>query len=111
MQCSLWASTSTKNPKLSDVLYVESLIGPDTVNTMPDATLEAFLDHGVAASALESEVDAAEAHVAALEAAGISMERTTADLLAAGVKAFADSYDALLANIEAKAKRLAAAGA
>ncbi len=111
VQRPLWASTSTKNPDLSDVLYVESLIGPDTVNTMPDATLEAFLDHGVAASTLESGVDAAEAHVAALEAAGVSMERTTADLLAAGVKAFADSYDALLANIEAKAKRLAAAGA
>ncbi len=111
VQRPLWASTSTKNPDLSDVLYVESLIGPDTVNTMPDATLEAFLDHGIAASTLEDGVEAAEAHVAALEAVGVSMERTTADLLTAGVKAFADSYDALLANIEAKAKRLAAAGA
>ena len=78
---------------------------------MPDATLDAFLDHGVVASTLERDVEAAEAHVAALEAAGISMERTTSDLLDAGVKAFADSYDGLLANIEAKAKRLAAAGA
>ena len=60
---------------------------------------------------LENELEQAEAHVAALEAAGVSMEGTTADLLDAGVKAFANSYDALLANIEAKAKRLAAAGA
>ena len=111
VQRPLWASTSTKNPALSDVLYVESLIGPDTVNTMPDATLEAFLDHGTVASTLESDVETAEAHVAGLEALGVSMEHTTADLLAAGVKAFADSYDALLGNIEAKAKRLAAAGA
>ena len=107
----LWASTSTKNPALSDVLYVESLIGPDTVNTMPDATLGAFLDHGKVAPTLEREVEAAEVHVTALEAAGVSMASTTADLLDSGVKAFADSYDALLANIEAKAKRLAAAGA
>ena len=111
VQRPLWASTSTKNPALSDVLYVESLVGPDTVNTMPDVTLEAFLDHGLAVPSLESELEQAEAHVAALEATGVSMARTTAELLDAGVKAFADSYDALLANIEAKAKLLAAAGA
>ena len=111
VQRPLWASTSTKNPALSDVFYVDGLVGPDTVNTMPDVTLEAFLDHGFAVPTLENELEQAEAHVAALEAAGVSMENTTSDLLDAGVEAFADSYDALLANIEAKAKLLAAAGA
>ena len=110
VQRPLWASTSTKNPALSDVLYVESLIGRHTVNTMPDATLEAFLDHGRAAESLERNLHTAEQTIASLESVGISMEQTTARLLADGVKAFADSYDKLLANIDEKASRLAAAG-
>ena len=96
----LWASTSTKNPDYSDVLYVESLIGPDTVDTMPEATLLAFLEHGQAANTLEQDVDSAERVFEALEEAGVDMERVTAKLLADGVKSFADSFDALKADIE-----------
>ena len=110
VQRPLWASTSTKNPVLSDVLYVESLIGRDTVNTMPDVTLAAFLEHGRATESLESDLRMAEQTIESLESACVSMEQTTAKLLADGVKAFADSYDKLLANIDSKAARLAAAG-
>ena len=111
VQRPLWASTSTKNPALSDVLYVETLIGRHTVNTMPDVTLDAFLHHGRAAPTLESGLADAEVHVAALEAAGVSMAQVTSELLDAGVQAFADSYDALLANIASKAERLVTARA
>ncbi|MBM2826279.1 MAG: talA [Dehalococcoidia bacterium] len=102
LQRPLWASTSTKNPAYSDLLYVEPLIGPNTVNTVPDATLEAMLAHGTAASTLEQGVDDAQADIKALEEAGISMAQVTAKLLADGVKAFADSYDKLLVNIAEK---------
>ena len=98
----LWASTSTKNPAYSDVLYVEALIGPNTVNTMPDATLNAFLEHGSASESLNSEVEEAQDTVDSLEAAGISMDTLTAKLLADGVKSFADSYDELIGNIAHK---------
>ena len=106
VQRPLWGSTSTKNPAYSDVLYVESLIGRDTVNTMPEAALTAFLEHGAAAETLEQDVDGAEGIFQAMADAGISMERVTDKLLADGVKAFADSYDQLLANIEEKRRRL-----
>ena len=98
----LWASTGTKNPAYSDVMYVEQLIAPDTVNTMPEATLFAFLEHGRAEVALNGQVDGADQVIKALAAAGISMEAVTVKLLADGVKAFADSYDRLLANIADK---------
>ena len=106
VQRPLWASTSTKNPEYSDVLYVETLVGPHTVNTMPDATLDAFMDHGAARPSIED--DAAEAYevIRSLEAAGISMEAVTAQLMDEGVKAFADSFDLLLENIDAKRVRL-----
>ena len=108
VQRPLWASTSTKNPHYSDVLYVEPLIGRDTVNTMPQATLTAFLEHGHAEEGLEREVEEAEGLMEALAVAGISMEQVTDKLLTDGVKAFADSFDKLLENIEEKKARLMA---
>jgi len=102
----LWASTSTKNPQYDDILYVQPLIGPDTVNTMPGVTLNAFRDHGIAALTLEKDVDQARQLMEKLAALGVDMEKVTTDLLAAGVKAFADSYDLLLAGIAAKRSAL-----
>jgi transaldolase len=106
VQRPLWASTSTKNPDYSDVMYPESLIGPDTVNTMPEPTLMAFLEHGVAANSLEQDLEEAEAVFDALEEAGISMEQVTAKVLSDGVKIFSDSYDELMSNIADKRARL-----
>ena len=106
VQRPLWASTSTKNPEYSDVLYVETLVGPHTVNTMPDATLDAFLDHGAARLSIEDDASEAYEVIRSLEAAGISMESVTAQLMNEGVKAFADSFDLLLENIDAKRERL-----
>lgn len=111
VQRPLWASTSTKNPEYSDVLYVDSLIGPDTVNTLPDATLTAFLEHGNPSDGtIEQGLDDAVRTMEALEDAGISMRGVTDRLLADGVRAFADSFDALIANIEDKRARLIARG-
>ena len=106
----LWGSTSTKNPAYSDVMYVESLVGPDTVNTMPPATVTAFMEHGRAEATLARDVDDAERTLEQLASAGISMEQVTEKLLADGVQSFADSYDTLLANIEEKRARLIARG-
>ena len=111
VQRPLWASTSTKNPNYSDVLYVESLIGADTVNTMPDATLDAFLDHGEARLTIEDGEARAAETMDAVASAGVSMSDVTAQLTRDGVKAFADSFDLLLANIAAKRDRLLARGA
>lgn len=102
LQRPLWASTSTKNPEYSDVLYVEELVGADTVTTLPDATLEAFLDHGSPASSIERELEDAVLTMERLEDAGVDLEKITDNLLHEGVQAFADSYDALLANIHEK---------
>jgi transaldolase/glucose-6-phosphate isomerase len=106
LQRPLWASTGTKNPAYSDVLYVDNLMGPNTINTMPDVTLKAFLDHGSVAETVTRNVDDAQDTLQSLEQAGISMEQVTAELLADGVKAFADSFDKLIANIEEKKQRL-----
>jgi transaldolase/glucose-6-phosphate isomerase len=92
----LWASTSTKNPQYRDVLYVEELIGPDTVNTMPPATLEAFRHHGRVRSSLEEDLAGARATMQALAQAGISMQEVTDALLAEGVRLFAEPFDKLL---------------
>ena len=105
----LWASTSSKNPVYRDVLYVEELIGPQTVNTMPPATYEAFRDHGVVAATLEREMDSARAQLAALPALGIDLRAVTGRLEAEGVQAFARAFTNLLADIEAKAADLAVA--
>ncbi len=95
----LWASTSTKNPKLRDVLYVEELIGKDTVDTIPPATYDAFRDHGEPRASLEQGLEQAHGTMQNLAAAGISLEDVTAELLEAGVKQFADAFHKLLAAV------------
>jgi transaldolase len=92
----LWASTSTKNPAYRDVIYVEQLIGAGTVNTVPDATLAAFRDHGEAALTLPAQADAAAAQLAALQARGIDLDQVGAGLLEAGLKQFEDAFAKLL---------------
>ncbi len=98
----LWASTSTKNPKYRDVLYIEELIGPDTVNTIPPATMDAFRDHGVVRRMLDADVGAADATMANLEKAGISMQKVTDQLLEEAIKLFADAFQKLLSAVEQK---------
>src|ERR1700681_735439 len=93
----LWASTSTKNPQLRDVLYIEELIGKDTVNTIPPATYDAFRDHGKPRASQTEDVEGARRVMADLDAAGISMQAVTADLVVAGVKQFEDAFTKLLA--------------
>jgi transaldolase len=102
----LWASTSTKNPAYRDVMYVEQLIGPDTVNTMPPATIEAFRDHGEVARTVDAGIDEAERTIADLEGLGISMPEVTDKLLVDGLDAFRKSYDAAVAGLEAKSRAL-----
>jgi transaldolase / glucose-6-phosphate isomerase len=96
----LWASTSTKNPKYRDVLYVEELIGRDTVNTMPPATIDAFRDHGRVRNSLTEDIPGAEKTMADLAQAGISIHEVTDQLTDEGVKLFADAFDKLLAAVE-----------
>ena len=92
----LWASTSTKNPKYRDVLYVEELIGADTVDTIPPATFDAFRDHGKLRNSLTENVDAAAKVMSDLEKSGISMKEVTEKLVVDGVKLFAEAFDKLL---------------
>jgi len=108
VQRPLWASTSTKNPKYSDTMYVDALIGPDTVNTLPLATLRAFADHGTAERTIDRDVEGARRTVADIEAAGVRLKDVTDFLVVDGVKKFSDSYHALLAALEAKRDRLLA---
>jgi len=96
----LWASTSTKNPAYRDVIYVEELIGADTVNTMPPATVDAFRDHGKLRDSLTEDVPAAAQVMADLARAGISIKEVTDKLTEDGVKLFADAFDKLLAAVE-----------
>jgi transaldolase / glucose-6-phosphate isomerase len=98
----LWASTGTKDPAYSDVLYVETLIGPHTVNTMPVKTMDAFRDHGRARATIEEGVGEAEADLAAVAAAGISLDEVTASLVVDGVQLFADAFDKLLGAVARK---------
>ena len=95
-QFTLWASTGTKNAAYSDVLYVESLIGPETINTVPDATLAAYRDHGKAAATLQTGMDDAQAHFDALAKAGIDMRQAGETLQTEGVKLFEQAFDDLL---------------
>ncbi|MGB6250024.1 MAG: bifunctional transaldolase/phosoglucose isomerase [Terriglobales bacterium] len=106
----LWASTSTKNPNYRDVLYIEELIGPDTVNTVPPATLDAFRDHGKPRASLTEDLDGARRTMADLAGVGIVMKDVTDKLTADGVKLFADSFDTLLAEVEKNSKRPATGG-
>jgi transaldolase/glucose-6-phosphate isomerase len=100
----LWASTSTKNPAYSDVLYVAELIGPDTVNTIPPATLDAFRDHGNARVTLTENIDAANKTMETVAKVGISIDEVTDKLTNDGVKLFADAFDKLLAAVEKNSK-------
>ena len=102
VQRCLWASTSTKNPAYRDVLYVEELIGPETVNTMPIETIDAFLDHGRVERTLDRDVDAARLALRTVEAQGMTMRSITDELISEGVAAFAKSFDDLLASIESQ---------
>jgi transaldolase len=108
-QYCLWASTSTKNPEYRDVLYVEELIGPDTVDTMPQETIEAFQDHGHIEPRLERGLDEAHEVFEQIAAAGVDYDDVVATLEREGVEKFADSFDELIAGIEASARELAPA--
>ena len=111
VQRCLWASTSTKNPDYRDVIYVEDLIGPDTVNTLPQATLDAFRDHGKAARTLDQGVTAAHEAIRQIEEAGISFKAVTDELQTQGVKLFCDSFDKAVESIVQKREVLRGAGA
>lgn len=104
----LWASTSTKNPKYSDVYYVEELIGPDTVNTIPPATYDAFRDHGKPANTLEQHLEESAAIMDSLKKAGISIDEICKQLVTDGVKLFADAFDKLLDVLEKKQAAMSA---
>jgi transaldolase len=108
VQRPLWASTSTKDPSLPDTLYVDSLIGPDTVNTMPESTIAAFEHHGTLARTIDAGVDAAEEVLARLARAGVYMEDVGRTLERQGVAAFGDSFAHVLGVLAAKARRSAA---
>jgi len=102
----LWASTGTKNPAYRDVVYVEELVGPDTVNTVPPQTLAAFLDHGVVRpGSLEENLAMCEQIVASLETLGVSMPDVTGELEQEGVKSFADAFTCLLGAVEASRQK------
>lgn len=99
-QTPLWASTGSKNPAYRDVLYVESLIGPETINTLPDATLAAFRDHGRVAATLMTSMDEAQAHIEALAAVGVGLIEVGETLQVEGVRLFAEAYKKLLAAVQ-----------
>lgn len=106
MQRPLWASTSTKNPAYRDVMYVEDLIGPDTVNTMPPATIEAFRDHGEVRRTIDADLDCARQAIAAVERAGVSIRQVTDKLLTDGLASFQKSYDSLITGLAGKSQQL-----
>jgi transaldolase len=106
VQRPLWASTSSKNPAYPDTLYVDNLIGPDTVNTLPPATLDDFLDHGKVATTVETDVDGARMRLAELAELGIDLDAITNKVLDEGVAAFAKSFEGLIASIAEKRRRL-----
>jgi transaldolase len=106
LQRPLWASTSTKNPDYPDLLYVESLEGPNTVNTMPEPTINAFRDHGRIERTVDRDVDQARDVLARLRAAGVDMDDVAATLEREGVASFQKSYDQLIASLREKAAAL-----
>src|SRR5437762_33798 len=110
VQRPLWASTSTKNPEYRDVMYVEELIGPNTVDTMPPATVEAFRDHGVVDRTVDKKIAAAEGLLKEIEAAGISIKEVTEKLLVDGIASFQKSFDELIAGLESKIGSLTPGG-
>ena len=108
LQRPLWASTSTKNPQYSDLLYVETLIGPDTVNTLPEQTIEAFEDHGTIARTVDDGIHVAEGVFEALERLGIDMEDVGLVLEEEGVASFSKSFDELISALERKSAEFSA---
>jgi transaldolase len=106
VQRPLWASTSVKNPAYSDTLYVDELIGPDTVNTLPDNTVAAFADHGTLARRIDADVDECDAVWAALPKHGVDMDEVAAKLEREGVSSFQKSFDELITALETKAAEL-----
>ncbi len=108
LQRVLWGSTGTKNPNYSDLLYVEELIGPDTVNTVPPATLAAFKDHGKVRPSLEENLDEARAALQKLEALGIDLQQITRQIEEEGVKSFSDSFEKLTARLAEKRRSMQA---
>ena len=110
VQRPLWASTSTKNPEYRDVMYVEELIGPDTVDTMPPATIDAFRDHGAVERTVDKKVAAAEGLLREIESVGISVKEVTAKLLVDGIASFQKSFDELIAGLESKIGSLTPGG-
>ena len=104
VQRPLWASTSTKNPDYPDTLYVDELIGPDTVNTLPDSTLEAFEAHGTVARTIDADLDAARRVMDDLAAVGVDVDDVTRVLEDEGVAAFEKSFDELLEALTTKAE-------
>ena len=107
VQRPLWGSTSTKNPDYPDTLYVDALIGPHTVNTVPTETMESFLDHGCAARTVDTDIEDTRRHLAQLAELGIDLDEVTAQLMHEGVEAFADSFDELMAGIDEKVAGIA----
>ena len=103
MQRPLWASTSTKNPAYPDTLYVDGLIGPDTITTLPEDTIAAFEDHGTLAETLTQGAEDAKATLERLAAVGVDLRQVAQVLEAEGVAAFAKSYDGLLSLLQARA--------
>jgi transaldolase len=110
VQRPLWASTSTKNPAYPDLVYVDTLIGPDTVNTMPDDTIAAFLDHGTPARTVDADPDAAGRALQRIEAAGVDMADVARTLEDEGVASFTKSFDELIQKLSDKANALSAGG-
>jgi transaldolase len=111
VQRPLWASTSVKNPAFPDTMYVDELIGPHTVNTMPRPTIAAFLDHGTVARTIDKDLSGAYKTMEDLAAAGIDIDAVTTQLEDEGIASFAKSYDSLLAGVAAKRSQLAGAPA
>jgi len=106
LQRPLWASTSTKNPVYPDVYYVEALIGAETIDTLPPATIVAFRDHGRARITIEDNLDEERAMLARLEEVGISLEQVTGHVLADGVRLFVEPFDKLLSTIETRSAEI-----
>jgi transaldolase len=111
VQRTLWASTGTKNPAYSDTLYVDELVGPDCVNTMPEGTIAAVLDHGAVARTVDRDVDGARAVLEQVEAAGVSLDAVTEKLELDGVKAFSGSFESLIETLRQSMEEQRARGA
>jgi len=111
VQRPLWASTGTKNPEYSDVLYVDTLIGPDSVNTMPEGTIAAFSDHGTVRRTVDEDLDDARKVLDDVAAAGISIDGVTAKLERDGVSSFSDSFNSLVQTIQDRIDQIGARGA